>query len=626
MLDKNAKWIWINDNPMPNEYAVFEQKFSFNGKKVTFTVCSEIDYVLYINGVIAGFSQFAGYPEHKYYDELDITDLCKEGENVFTLTVRYEGLNSHIHIADGAGVIYSLDTEEKNITHSHKGTLGGYDNRYIQHTTRKITGQIGYSTDMRVGGYVCDTPCVEVQKSYNLKPRPVKKTVELPFAEGKLIDGDKNLYDIGCETAGYLYVKFEATKQGVAKIAYGQHIADGCVRYLVGGRDFSLDFELCEGTYEFKQYFTRLSGRYLQAILPEGIKIISIGIIPYIYPLTETPLKLDNELDQKIYDTCVRTLRLCMNMHYEDTPWREQALYVLDSRNQMLCGYYTFTETEFQRGNLELIAKGTREDGMLELTYPSKDTPAIPFFSVMYPVEVYEYIKHTGDRSILDTTMPTMLGIMQNFKNRIEDNGLIKSLPAPYWNFYEWTDGSHDAIPHQLKYKYVEYYHLLINCAFVYSGKMFKEMCDMAGVEFECDFESIKAAIKKEFFDESDGNFVLRTDDRSFKSQLGNSFALLIGLGDERTVKAIKEDDSLIKTSLSMLVYKYDALLAADYENREFILNEIRELYGYMLNNGATSFWETIKGEADFGNAGSLCHGWSALPSYYYHKFFGEQK
>jgi hypothetical protein len=37
-----------------------------------------------------------------------------------------------------------------------------------------------------------------------------------------------------------------------------------------------------------------------------------------------------------------------------------------------------------------------------------------------------------------------------------------------------------------------------------------------------------------------------------------------------------------------------------------------------MLENGATSFWETIEGEAAFDKAGSLCHGWSALPVYYY--------
>ncbi len=621
MLNKNAKWIWVNNQPQPDEYAVFEEKFNFDGEKAIFTVCAEIDYVLYVNGKLAGFGQFAGYPNHKYYDELDITNLCNKGDNVFTLTVRYEGLNSHIHIADGAGVIYSLDIDNKNATYSRAGTMGGYDNRYMQHTARIITQQIGYSTNMCVGDYKCDIPCVEVEKSYNLKPRPVEKTVPLEFAQGKLIDSQKQIYDVGRETAGYLYVKVKAQKPGIVKIGYGQHIVDKQVRYIVNGRDFSLDFEVGEGTHEFSQYFTRVSGRYLQAILPEGIEIVSIGILPYIYPLTETKLKLSNPLDQKIYDVCVRTLRLCMNMHYEDTPWREQALYVLDSRNQMLCGYYTFEGTEFQRANLEFIAKGTRADGMLELTYPSVGTPAIPFFSVMYPVEIYEYIKYTGDKTILDSTMPTMLKIMQNFKDRVESNGLIKSLENPYWNFYEWTDGSHDAIPLPTKQVFYDYYHLILNCAFVYSGKMFKEMCDMVGIEFDCDFEAIKEAINNEFFDDADGSFVLRTDNRNLKSQLGNSFALLIGLGDERTVKAIKEDKNLIETSLSMLIYKYDALLAADPNNREFILNEIRELYGYMLDQGATSFWETIKGDADFKNAGSLCHGWSALPTYYYHLF-----
>ena len=40
-----------------------------------------------------------------------------------------------------------------------------------------------------------------------------------------------------------------------------------------------------------------------------------------------------------------------------------------------------------------------------------------------------------------------------------------------------------------------------------------------------------------------------------------------------------------------------------------------------MLDEGATSAWETKIGASDFSNAGSLCHGWSAVPVYYYNKF-----
>ena len=48
--------------------------------------------------------------------------------------------------------------------------------------------------------------------------------------------------------------------------------------------------------------------------------------------------------------------------------------------------------------------------------------------------------------------------------------------------------------------------------------------------------------------------------------------------------------------------------------------SDIDEKYGHMLSCGATSFWETMAGWRDFGEAGSLCHGWSALPAYYFHK------
>ena len=56
------------------------------------------------------------------------------------------------------------------------------------------------------------------------------------------------------------------------------------------------------------------------------------------------------------------------------------------------------------------------------------------------------------------------------------------------------------------------------------------------------------------------------------------------------------------------------------------ILNE--KINGHplvWLDNGATTFWETLNGSAENGGIGSLCHGWSALPVYYYHKFFADK-
>ena len=624
MLNEKAKWIWINSEPKKNEYAFFEDSFIHSGERAVFSVCAETDYILYVNGKTVGFSQFAGYPFEKYCDEYDITELCVSGENNISLTVRYEGVDSATHIDDGAGVIFTLVLDGKDALYSSKDTRGGYDNRYIQHRERKITGQLGLSSGMRCGDVEYIGRCVEIEKNRNIKKRPVKKTEPCGFVSGVLVDREKRIYDLGREVAGYVFLKVRAEKCCEAKLAYAEHLSDGDLPYLIGGRDFSLDFEIAEGEHEFMQRFVRIAARYLSVICPDELEIVEIGVLPYLYPLSEKESGLEG-LDRRIYDTCVRTLRLCMNAHYEDCPWREQALYVLDSRNQMLCGYYAFAESEFQRANLSLISKGTRFDGMLELTYPARNTPAIPFFSLMYPVAVYEYVKHTGDQTILDEVFDVISGIMDNFSTRVTERGLLCELESPFWNFYEWSHGSSGSVQKDGEVDAEnEKYHLLLNCAYVYSLSHFCELLKLrggCGKDEKERAEKIKDAIEREFYDSESGLFSLRP--KNFKgeriySQLGNAFALLIGLGDERTLGAIKNGKSLIPATLSMLTFVYDALIKRDGGHKEFILGDIREKYGYMLGCGATSFWETIEGASAFGNAGSLCHGWSAVPVYYY--------
>ena len=67
-----------------------------------------------------------------------------------------------------------------------------------------------------------------------------------------------------------------------------------------------------------------------------------------------------------------------------------------------------------------------------------------------------------------------------------------------------------------------------------------------------------------------------------------------------------------------MKYFKNDALLLTNKTKwQEHLLNEIRKDYKQMLDTGATSVWETIDGASAFDNAGSLCHGWSAMPVYY---------
>ena len=614
MLDSKARWVWTGTDKA-DEYSSFRQKFVFNEKKIILNICAVTNYIAYVNGKRVGFGLFAGYPNEKYFDELDLTKYCKKGENELTVTVWNEGLNTSTHIGERGGLIFSISSGENCIAVSgEEYTEGGLHGGYMQYRKRLITMQLGYTSGMISGGKVEYGKCREVDLTYNIKPRPVEKLIEEDFACAKALDvEDRRIYDLGRETVGYLSVEFDCDSACDIRVAYGEHLKDGKVRDLVGGRDFSLDFTCQKGHNKFEQLFVRVAGRYLEVYAPKTVKITKIGLIPVFYPQKEKAGFLTG-LDKQIYDVCVRTLRLCMHEHYEDCPWREQALYVLDGRNQMLCGYYAFEDTSFQRANLVFMTKGARQDGLLELTYPATQTPAIPFFSVMYPVAVCEYVEHTGDKSILQEVMPTVKRIMEVFKGKISDNGLIATLPSPYWNFYEWSNGSDGAYVAEISTKY----DLILNCAFLYSYKHFIKLCDITGDKFSIDVDAMKKSIVDKFYDEEKGMYFLSDYGDKKYSQLGNAFAMLIGLDGARLVEAVKGDGVLLAT-LSMIGYVYDALLL-NGKNEQFILNDIREKYKKMLDDGATSVWETMLGDADFGNAGSLCHGWSAMPIYYYNK------
>ena len=368
------------------------------------------------------------------------------------------------------------------------------------------------------------------------------------------------------------------------------------------------------------QPFVRIAGRYLEVVPTDGVQILSAGILPVLYPVTEREVSLEG-LDRQIYDTCVRTLRLCMGNHYEDCPWREQALYVLDSRNQMLCGYDAFLESDYARENLIFISKGKRADGLLELTYPAVNTPAIPFFSLMYPVAVCEYVEHTGDDSILPLVWDTMETILRVFGERIDETGLIPEFAHPYWNFYEWSEGSDGWGRGRIEGGHS----LILNCAYVHACRCFETLCVKMGVNFAFDENEIKTAIAENMMD-ADGRFRLFREGESIHTQLGNAMALLIGLGDGRTENAVKYGENLVPATLSTMGFVYDALLLRSEKNEEFVINDIRLKYKSMLDQGATTFWETLEGQSAFDNAGSLCHGWSALPVHYYHRLILNKK
>ena len=146
--------------------------------------------------------------------------------------------------------------------------------------------------------------------------------------------------------------------------------------------------------------------------------------------------------------------------------------------------------------------------------------------------------------------------------------------------------------------------------------------------------EKIKEIINKEFWCEEKGvyaAYIVNGEKVQF-CELMQAMALYTGVAEEKEEKLaeiLKSENDLIPITLANIVYKYDALMKINKNNLNYILDDMKKIWGKMVFAGATTFWETEKGAADFDNAGSLCHGWSALPIYitqrYLHNISAEQ-
>lgn len=668
------------------------------GKRYYLHIASDSNYTVWMNGRLCTFGQYADYPDYKIYDRVDITDSLRAGENRMVTVVWYYGIDSQTYRKGVAGLIYEIvDGDGTVIAHTDEQVLSRLSRDYVSGRGDLISGQLGptYHYDMRAydgfieaGGEgfeksrtipsistdfhirpnqklvladrmtpsICRTGCFQYTTdapvaAYNMQyaavsgryPREMMKSGDMRFgspvrfvSESEEYPGVMFIVDLGEESAGFLDIDLELPHDARIDVGYGEHLKDGVCRTSIRG--FFCEIEGKAGRNAYLHTFRRFGCRYIQFFVHASeVTVHYAGLRPTLYPLKHKEYKSGNLLRETIYKVCQNTLQQCLHEHYEDCPWREQALYTMDSRNQMLCGYYAFNETEAARASLDLIAHGLRDDGLLMLCYPAgKDFP-IPSFSCMYFVQMDEYIRYSGDTTLAAEHFDVLERILAAFEARRQPEGVIENFygSAPsghndYWNFYEWSptmSGAFGETQRRLECP--------LNCMYSLALGAMANICEALGkpdraTACRARAAGINEAVAKLFYNPATKLFEsFDIIHRGQYSVLTQSLAMLCGAArdvDTSVMLRVMETNgkadvgvTVYPNTLSMNAFRFDALIALNREKyAPVILDELDRDYLYMLRNGATTFWETICGADDFSDAGSLCHGWSALPVYYY--------
>ena len=632
-------WIWHTDEKRVDEYGEFLCEFEAEDSAICRISCHN-DYALFLNGKHIDNGQFADFDHFKTYDTLDLASALKKGKNTLAILVWYCGVETFRFSKDDAGLIFEVTNASGDVlAASGKNTLARQSLGYVCGRAKLITAQLGPSVaydstkddGWKNGETTGFSPAVtHTTERFNFIPRPNKKHILMPRSESKVVkvSDDKRywLVDLGKETVGLFDVEFESDETNNVMFTYGEHITDGCVRRIIGKRDFSFEYVASPGHNEYMTYTLRLGCRYLEIHAEHPVELKYMGVRPQVYPIKEKPYSLESELDERIYTLSLYTLKLCMMEHYVDCPWREQGLYALDSRNQMTCGYDAFESDiyEYAKANLLLMGQDRRDDGLLSICFPSSSKLTIPSFVLHYFMSVNEYTQSSGDPSLASAVYEKLIDVMNAFIGNLKDGLLLTFKGQYHWNFYDWTKDlqgrlwSTDEPTHDLT----------LNALAILALDALENICSVISRPFPFKglADSLRIECKKKFFNEEKSLFSMYdVNENEIYNVMTNSLAILADIVDGETAKKVCENmlsDELIDCTLSLKLIKYNAMLKTDEEKyRSVIIDEIRREYKHMLDSGATSAWETIDGDAAFHNAGSLCHGWSAVPIHFFRRF-----
>lgn len=632
---RRAEWIWLHDGESKDEYVQFLDEFESGNQNVVIKIACDTDYIVYVNGKVAAYGQYAAFPKMAVYDEIDVSSFAVCGKNELAVLVWHWGVGAMVRCVKEAGLWYEVCEAGKLVAYSSEKVLCRLATDYVSGFQKSINTQQGLSYCYKASGSDEIGVIRSARDGYKnavvknldvtMYPRPNEKLVCRETSFGVLIDAEKRIYDLGCERAGILHIEYRAPAGERFAVVFGEYVQDdGNLMRRFEHHDYSVYYEGNGDFVEHVAYLKRIGCRYLQ-VVGDHVEIKRIGLKETEYPVTAIPVVSVSDAVKRIYDVSVRTLQLCMHEHFEDCPWREQVLYIMDSRNAMLSAYEAFGDLRFAKSNLWLISFSPLMGGLLPASAPSepKHSCVIPIYNLVYIIHVYEYLQRSGDVEFVRTLVPLMEGILSVFESNKRD-GLVAEFEG-CWNFCEWTPELTGHEPDQGKR-----ISLALNAFYILALSDMDKIYSILGEEGSRaeEIAQMQKLIAQKFYLHDEEAFTSYVGKRHVSS-LVNALAVLCGAakavgGDAEGIILDKiVSEKLGETSLAMKPFLYDALLTAGETYKDFILSDILRSFGYMLDRGATSFWETLEGEKQYGGAGSLCHAWSAISIVYLRRIGG---
>lgn len=666
-MKRKGYWIWHTADNIPHQQSVlFRRTFLYSGTgSVTVEISASSRYKLYVNGTYICSGPQKGDRFRQYYDTLDLTAWLVPGSNMIRVHVQaypndyFNGLtfgNGPVSVVGASRGGLWLSCAALPIHTDHRWECrpdAGY--RFAEAEESKYAGHMECrdgnvpAMDWQPAVELCpaDTHRMGgVLYEWQLQPRtlpmlfereirPVGISRQMGMDMGPLLT--RGAVDIPPNTRAYVdldmgelvnaYVCLPLTAAGPGGAvtleyseSYRTRDTDGRIRK--GIRDEAGDL-LCgetdgyiaRGGEQCYEPFAIRVFRFLRIRVETGDAGLTLGM-PQIrltgYPLQETgEFWAENPNWNRMWDISLRTLRRSMLDTYVDCPYYEQMQYIMDTVIEALLTFQISPDDRLVRRAIEDFHSSQRPDGMIQCNAPASFAQIIPVFALYYGDLLYYHYLYYGDKSLLKKYLPTMIGILRYFLERIDpETGLLGG--TGYWSFVDWVElwrENHGSPVEDPDEPLFIYSHILAY-ALERTAYLLEQIgWDPIALEYREYRRELLLRLNQQTRTET-GYYRICAGE-TVPCQHSQLWAVLSGAVNGEEAKTLMRrcmtDPQLLRCSYSMSFYLFRAMEKAG------VYDEITDKWQpwfHMMDLHLTTWME------DAVSQRSDCHGWSAVPIY----------
>ena len=612
---------YCHSEELKNLHTLFKRSFNFDGaERVIIRLTADDYFKLYINGKFVGQGPTAGYHFCYYYNEFDITELLKIGENEILVHNYYQGVINRVWNSGDyrMGMISDVIADEKVILST--------DESWLYAPLKSITGEcnIGYETgysecvDSRVAikEFI---PCLTKATDYTFADAPSVNldVYEKKATEIKNLNGGGIFLDFGQEITGTLNLTAEGKSGERVLIRYGEELNDdGTVRYQTRCYCNYEDTLILNGKEsKFKGYDYK-AFRYAE-VLPESpeisIKDITATVRHYPFDDTACTIKSSNEVLDAVFNICKNGVKFGSQDIFVDCPSREKGQYAGDLTVTSASHIYLTGDIRLmQKAIINQAQSQAVSDGILAVT-PGSYMQEIADYSLQFPILLLRHYMHTGDTEFLKEMLPVSEKMLAHFKQFDRGDGMLERVDT--WNLVDWPDNLRDNYDFALTTPIGAGCHNVINAFYVGAVSQTEQIKDILGIPYENKSRALKEKFNSIFFDENQGKYV-DSEGSSHASLHANVIPLYYGLEPKSSTDNIA--DFIAKKGVVCGVYmSYFYLKALAKAGRydavwNTLVSKSTTSWYNMVKEGGTTCFEAWGVDQKFNT--SLCHPWASAP------------